>query len=95
VVERLFFPVFALVEGIELVRPLDPDLVLFGNVNLFVTLLVIISFGVVTPNILSAKLDSRLLGGRSDKSDQGLNVNDSSKVRKSVSLQVSEFVFGS
>ncbi len=69
VVERLFFPVFALVEGIELVRPLDPDLVLVGDVNLFVTLLVLISFGVVTPNILSAKLDSGLLGGRSDKSD--------------------------
>ncbi len=94
-VERLLIPVFALVEGVELVRPLDPDLVLVRNVNLFVTGLVLVSFRIVAPNILSAKLDAGLLGGRSDEGDQGLNVDDSSKIRKTISLEMSKVMFSS
>ncbi len=80
VVERKLFPVLTLVEGIELGRPIDPDLVLVGNVNLFVTSLVLVSFRVIAPNILSTKLDAGLYCGWSDEGDQGLNVDDSSKI---------------
>ena len=95
VVERLLFPILTLVKGVELVRPLDPDLVLVGNVGLFVTGLILVPFCVVAPDILGAKLDAGLLGGWTDESDQSLDIDDSTKIRKTIFLQVSEVVFGS
>ncbi len=92
-VERLFLPILTLVKGVELVRPLDPDLVLVGNVSLFVTGLILVSFCVVAPDILGAKLNAGLLGGWT--SDQSLNIDDSTKIQKTIFLQVSEVVFGS
>ncbi len=94
-VERLFFPILTLVEGVELARPFNPDLVLVGNVGLFVAGLVLVSFCVVAPDILGAKLDAGLLSGWTDKGDQSLNIDDSAKIQKTIFLQVSEVVFGS
>ena len=87
--ERQVYPVFTFVKGFELGHPFDPDLVLLGNVNFFVTCRVFISFRVVAPNVLSTEIDAGLYRGWPDERDQRLNVNDSSKVRKTVSLQVS------
>jgi hypothetical protein len=77
------------------ISPLDPNLAFVGNVNSFVTGLVLVSFCVVAPNILCTKLDAGLNGGWPDERDQRLNIDDSSKVRKPIPLQVSEIVFGS
>jgi hypothetical protein len=79
-VEGELFPILTLVEGLELSCPLDPNLALLGDVNLDVASLVLVSIRVVAPNILSTKLNSGLLCGRPDKSDQRLNVDNSSEV---------------
>jgi hypothetical protein len=93
--ERLIYPVFTFVERIEFCHPFDLDLVLLRNVNPLITSLLFVSFRVIAPDILSTKLNARLKCGWPDKRDQRLNVDDSSKVRKSVSFEVSKFVFGS
>jgi hypothetical protein len=94
-IEGKLLPILTLVEGLELGCPLDPNLVLLENVNLDVASLVLVSFGVVAPDILCTKLDAGLFGGRPDERDQRLNVDNSSKVRKSIFLQVSEVMFSS
>ena len=88
-------PILAHVEGLKLGRPLDPDLVFLGNVNPFVARLVLIVFRVVAPDVLSAELNSGLLGGGPDESDQRLNIDNSSEVREPVSFEMGEIVFGS
>ncbi len=86
---------FTLVEGLEPGCPLDPNLTFLGNVNSFVARLVLVLLLIVAPNILCAKLDAGLLGGWTDESDQGLNVDNSSKIRKSIFLKMGEIMFGS
>ncbi len=94
--ERQILPVFTFVERIEFRRPLDPDLVLVREFDPPVTSSVLVSLRVIAPNILSTKLDAGLYCGWPDECDQSLNIDDSSKIRKkSISLQVSEVVFGS
>ncbi len=94
-VERKTFPVLTFVEGFKPGRPLDPNLALPGNVNLDVVSCVLVALLVVAPDILSTKLNSGLFGGRSDKCDQCLNVDDSSKIRKSIFLEMSKVMFSS
>ena len=93
--EGQVYPVFTFVEGLELGSPLNPDLVLVGDFDPLVTSFILVSFRVVTPDILSTKLDAGLYRGWPDERDQRLNVDNSSKIRKPISLQVSEVVFGS
>jgi hypothetical protein len=95
VVEGKLFPILTLVEGIEFGRPFDPNLVLLGNVNPYVVGLILVSFGVVAPNILRAELNAGLNGGRPDERDQRLDIDDSSKVQKPISFEMSKVVFGS
>ncbi len=94
-IERKLFPILTLVEGVELGCPLDPDLVLVGDFDPYITVLVLVSFRVVAPNILSTELNARLYCGWPDDRDQRLNIDDSSNIQKPISLQVSEIVFGS
>jgi hypothetical protein len=95
VVEGKFFPILTLVIPVEPGGPFDPDLVLLRNVNLYVASFVLVSFSVVATNILSAKLDAGLYCGWPDERDQGLNVDNSSEIRKSVSLEMGKVMFGS
>ncbi len=69
-----------LVEGLESGSPFDPNLALLWNVNSFIASLVLVLLGVIAPDILRAELDSGLLGGWTDESDQGLNIDNSSKI---------------
>jgi hypothetical protein len=57
--------------------------------------MVLVAFHVVSSNILSTKLNAGLLGGWPYEGDQSWNVNNSSKVQKTISLEVREVVFGS
>jgi hypothetical protein len=76
VIEGELFPILTYVEGLELSCPLDPNLVLLGNVNLFVAGLVLVALCVVDPDVLRAELNSGMLGGRPEESDQRLNVDN-------------------
>jgi hypothetical protein len=80
VIERLFLPVLTLVKPVEPGSPLDPDLVLLGDVSFDVASGVLVPLRIIAPNILSAELNTGLLRGWADESDQGLNVDDSSKI---------------
>ncbi len=95
VVERVLFPILALVIPVEPGRPFDPDLIFLRNVNLYVTSLILVLFGVVAPDILSTKLDAGLFCGWTNESDQGLNVDDFSKIRKAILFEMSKVMFGS
>jgi hypothetical protein len=95
VVEGELFPVLTYLEGVELGCPLDPDLAFLGNVNPYVTGLVLVSFSIVASNILRTELNAGLNGGRTDESDQRLNVDDSPEIQKSVPFEMGEIVFGS
>jgi hypothetical protein len=49
----------------------------------------------VAPDILRTKLNARLYCGWPDERDQGLDVNNSPKVQKTISLEVREVMFSS
>ncbi len=71
------------------------NLVFPGNVNFDVVGRILVSLLVVAPNILCAELGAGLLGGWTDKSDQGLNIDNSSKVQKTIFLEMSKVMFSS
>ena len=73
----------------------DSNLALLGNVDSDVASLVLVLLFVIAPDVLRAELDSGLLGGRTDESDQGLNIDDSSKIRKTILPEMSKVMFSS
>ncbi len=92
-IEWKLLPILTLVVPIEPGRPFDPDLVLLGDVNRLVAIFILVSFKVFASDILSAELDTGLNCGWPDKRDQGLNVDNSPEVRKTVPLEVGKVMF--
>ena len=92
VIESKFFPVLSLVTRHERLTPLDPDLVFeneFGSVLIFNPV------RNISPNVLGAELDAALSDARSNKCDQGLDVDNSSESLKSILLKVAKIIFDS